>query len=69
MDARIPSVDEAVAATVAVGLRLGLPVDRPEVVATGYSVRVRLSPAPVISRVVTAGRRDRNDHQTIQSRR
>lgn len=44
----------AVAASVAVGRRLGLPVDDPVVVAEGYSARVRLGPA--ITRVFTAGR-------------
>ena len=58
---RIPSTAQAVAATVAVGHRLGLPVAQPEIVAEGYSVRVRLTPAPVVSRVVTAGRILRGD--------
>lgn len=57
----IPSVAQAVAATVAVGRRLGLPIEQPEIVAEGYSVRVRLAPAPVVSRVVTAGRILRGD--------
>ncbi|HVE63845.1 MAG TPA: aminoglycoside phosphotransferase family protein [Mycobacteriales bacterium] len=35
---------------------LGLPTDDAIVVAEGYSVRVRLDPAPVLTRVVTAGR-------------
>jgi hypothetical protein len=43
-----------VAASVAVGRRLGLPVDDPVVVADGYSVRVRLGPA--VTRVLTRGR-------------
>lgn len=52
----IPTVADAVAASVAVAARLGLPADDPVVVADGYSVRVRLDPAPVLSRVVTVGR-------------
>lgn len=50
---RLPSVAEAVAASVAVGRRLGLPTDHPVVVAEGYSTRVRLGPA--VTRVFTAG--------------
>ena len=57
----IPSAADAVAATVALGRRLGLPVAQPQIIAEGYSVRVRLSPAPVVSRVVTAGRILRGD--------
>lgn len=53
---RIPSAAQAVAATVSLGRRLGLPTAQPEIIAEGYSVRVRLGPAPVVSRVVTAGR-------------
>lgn len=45
---------EAVAASVAVGRRLGLPIDEPVVVADGYSVRVRLGPA--VTRVLTRAR-------------
>lgn len=52
----IPSTADAVAASVAVAGALGLPSERPVVVAEGYSVRVRLDPAPVLTRVVTAGR-------------
>ncbi|HUR50842.1 MAG TPA: aminoglycoside phosphotransferase family protein [Mycobacteriales bacterium] len=52
----IPTTADAVAASVAVAAELGLPVDNPVVVAEGYSVRVRLDPAPVLTRVVTAGR-------------
>lgn len=52
----IPTTADAVAASVAVAGRLGLPVDTPVVVAEGYSVRVRLDPAPVLTRVVTLGR-------------
>lgn len=58
---RVPSTDDAVAATVACAGRLGLPVTQPEVIAEGYSVRVRLAPAPVVGRVVTAGRILRGD--------
>ena len=57
----IPSTAEAVAATVACARMLGLPSDRPDVIAEGYSVRVRLSPAPVLSRVLTAGQILRGD--------
>lgn len=52
----IPTVADAVAASVAVAARLGLPTDNPVVVAEGYSVRVRLDPAPVLTRVITVGR-------------
>jgi hypothetical protein len=45
-----------VAASVAVAGALGLLTERPVVVAEGYSVRVRLDPAPVLTRVVTVGR-------------
>jgi hypothetical protein len=51
----IPSTADAVAASVEVAARLGLPTEHPVVVAEGYSVRVRLDPAPVLTRVVTAG--------------
>lgn len=50
-----PSTADAVAASVAVAAALGLPTERPVVVADGYSVRVRLNPAPVLTRVVTTG--------------
>lgn len=52
----IPTTAEAVAASVAVAAQLGLPTGNPVVVADGYSVRVRLDPSPVLTRVVTAGR-------------
>ena len=52
----IPTVADAVAASVAVAAQLGLATGDPVVVAEGYSVRVRLDPAPVLSRVVTVGR-------------
>ena len=52
----IPTTAEAVAASVAVAERLGLPSEDPVIVAEGYSVRVRLDPAPVLTRVVTLGR-------------
>ena len=57
----IPSTADAVAASVGVAAELGLPVDNPVVVAEGYSVRVRLDPAPVITRVLTVGRVLRGD--------
>lgn len=47
---------DAVAASVACARAVGLPVDHPEVIAEGYSVRVHLHPTPVVSRVVTLGR-------------
>lgn len=57
----LPTTADAVAASVAVGERLGLPTSRPVVAAEGYSVRVRLDPAPVLTRVVTVGRTLRGD--------
>ena len=57
----IPSTADAVAASVALAAALGLPSERPVVVAEGYSVRVRLDPAPVLTRVVTVGRTLRGD--------
>lgn len=56
-----PTTAEAVAASVACAEALGLPTDDPVVVAEGYSVRVRLAPAPVVTRVVTLGRVLRGD--------
>ncbi len=52
----LPSTADAVAASLAVAAQLGLPCDSPVVVAEGYSVRVRLDPSPVLTRVVTLGR-------------
>lgn len=57
----IPTTADAVAASVAVAARRGLPTHNPVVVAEGYSVRVRLDPAPVLTRVVTVGRVLRGD--------
>jgi Phosphotransferase enzyme family len=57
----IPTTADAVAASVACAAVLGLPTDNPVVVAEGYSVRVRLDPAPVLTRVVTVGRILRGD--------
>lgn len=54
--AATPSTADAVAASVACARALGLPADSPEVIAEGYSVRVRLRPAAVVTRVVTVGR-------------
>lgn len=51
-----PSTAQALSASVACARELGLPADNPEVIAEGFSVRVRLHPAPVVTRVVTAGR-------------
>ncbi len=57
----VPSTADAVSASVACGRALGLPADDPEVIAEGYSVRVRLRPAAVVTRVVTVGRELRPD--------
>jgi hypothetical protein len=57
----IPTTADAVAASVAVAGALGLPTTNPVIVAEGYSVRVRLDPAPVLTRVVTVGRVLRGD--------
>lgn len=56
-----PTTPQAVAASVAVARRLGLPADDPVVLAEGYSVRVHLRPAPVVTRVVTQGQVLRGD--------
>ena len=56
-----PSTADAVTASVACARTLGLPADDPEVIAEGYSVRVRLRPAAVVTRVVTVGRELRPD--------
>src|SRR4051794_23240594 len=61
MERMLPTTRDAVAASVAIGARLGLPTDNPVVVSEGYSVRVRLDPAPVLTRVVTVGRILRGD--------
>jgi hypothetical protein len=57
----VPTTADAVAASVACAEVLGLPTEQPEVIAEGYSVRVRLQPAPVVTRVVTDGRTLRPD--------
>ncbi|MCW2835723.1 MAG: aminoglycoside phosphotransferase family protein [Nocardioides sp.] len=57
----LPSTADAVAASLACARALGLPADDPEVIAEGFSVRVRLRPAPVVTRVVTLGRELRPD--------
>lgn len=57
----LPTTADAVSASVACARALGLPADDPEVIAEGYSVRVRLRPAPVVTRVVTVGRELRPD--------
>ena len=51
----VPSTADAVSASVACARALGLAVDDPEVIAEGYSVRVRLRPTRVVTRVVTVG--------------
>lgn len=64
---RTPTTAEAVAASVECARRIGLPVDEPEVIAEGFSVRVHLRPSPVVSRVVTAGQELRGDpHPWLQ---
>ena len=52
----LPGTAEAVLASVACARGLGLPADDPVVIAEGYSVRVHLRPAPIVTRVVTVGR-------------
>ncbi len=51
----LPTTQEAVAASLMCARLMGLPADSPVVVAEGYSVRVHLQPAPVLTRVLTAG--------------
>src|SRR3954464_6339261 len=51
----VPTVDQAVAASAACGAALGLDVQTTEVIAVGYSVRVLLQPAQVVTRVITEG--------------
>jgi hypothetical protein len=55
MSGQCPTTEQAVSASVACARALGLPCDNPEVIADGYSVRVRLHPAPVVTRVITDG--------------
>jgi hypothetical protein len=55
-DVPIISTEDAVAASVECARARGLTVERPVVIAEGYSVRVHLRPSPVVSRVVTLGR-------------
>lgn len=57
----LPTTADAVSASVACARTLGLPTDDPVVIAEGYSVRVHLRPAPVVTRVVTLGRELRPD--------
>jgi len=52
----VPSTADAVSASVACARALGLPGHDPEVIAEGYSVRVHLRSAGVVTRVVTVGR-------------
>ncbi|MDP9164694.1 MAG: aminoglycoside phosphotransferase family protein [Actinomycetota bacterium] len=66
--ARIPTTQEAVAASVSCARSLGLAAGDPVVVAEGYSVRVHLRPAPVLTRVVTAGCVLRGDPRPWQER-
>lgn len=49
------STQDAIAASIACGRAVGLAVERAEVIADGYSLRVRLHPAPVVTRVITRG--------------
>ena len=60
-DISLLTTADAVAASVACARALGLRVDRPEVIAEGYSARVHLRPTPVVSRVVTLGQELRGD--------
>lgn len=53
------TTDDAVAASEQLGRRLGLRFEQAELIAEGYSVRVRLG--PVLSRVITQGCRLRGD--------
>ncbi len=57
----VPTVDEAVAASLACAAALDLDVDTAEVIASGYGIRVLLRPAYVVSRVMTAGQVLRGD--------
>jgi hypothetical protein len=57
----VPSVDEAVAASKVCAAAAGLDVRSAEVIAIGYSVRVLLQPAQVVSRVITEGQVLRGD--------
>jgi hypothetical protein len=57
----VPSVDEAVAASKACATIAGLDVRSAEVIAVGYSVRVLLQPAQVVSRVIIEGQVLRGD--------
>ena len=59
--ALVPSTADAVSASVACARAMGLPFHEPEIIAEGYSVRIRLRPAPVVTRVVTLGRQLRPD--------
>src|SRR3954468_8497791 len=55
-DVVVPSVDEAVAASTACAAALGLDVQSTQVIAVGYSVRVLLQPAQIVTRVMTEGK-------------
>jgi hypothetical protein len=57
----VPSIDEAVAASKLSAAAAGLDVRSAEVIAVGYSVRVLLQPAQIVSRVITAGQALRGD--------
>lgn len=50
---RVALASRAVAAAVAVATAHGIAVDEPQVVASGYAVRVHLRPAPIVARVST----------------
>ncbi len=60
-DKALPTTEQAVAATVKLARQLGLPAEQPRVIAEGYSVRIRLEPAPALSRVFTLGQTLRGD--------
>ena len=57
----VPSIDEAVAASKVGAAAAGLDVQSAQVIAVGYSVRVLLRPAQVVSRVITGGQALRGD--------
>jgi hypothetical protein len=57
----VPSVDQAVAASTMCAAALGLEVRSADVIAVGYSVRVLLQPAQVVTRVITEGQVLRGD--------
>lgn len=61
-----PATTAAIEASVQLGRRLGLHFEQPELIADGYSVRVRLG--PVLTRVITRGLQLRGDPQPWMQR-